>query len=150
MDDLAAHLTVLGVSFLAATIIPGSSEVVLVALVLERPAEFMTLFLAATIGNTAGSAVNWVLGRWFHGFAGRRWFPVSRGQLDKAARWFNRYGIWSLLFAWLPIIGDALTVIAGTLKVNIYTFVALVAIGKAARYVAVLWGSEALRSVIAG
>jgi membrane protein YqaA with SNARE-associated domain len=67
----------------------------------------------------------------------------------KAARWFSRYGIWSLLFAWLPIVGDALTVIAGALKVNIYPFAALVAIGKATRYVALLWGSEALRSVIA-
>jgi membrane protein YqaA with SNARE-associated domain len=149
MDELAAHLTVLGVSFLAATIIPGSSEVVLVAMVLERPAELITLFLTATVGNTAGSAVNWVLGRWFQRFAGRRWFPASQGQLDKAAKWFNKYGIWSLLLAWLPIVGDALTVIAGALKVNIYAFVALVAMGKATRYLALLWGSEALRSVIA-
>jgi membrane protein YqaA with SNARE-associated domain len=148
MDELTAHLTLLGVSFLAATIIPGSSEVVLVATVLERPAELITLFLA-TVGNTAGSAVNWVLGRWFQRFAGRRWFPASQGQLDKAAKWFSKYGIWSLLLAWLPIVGDALTVIAGALKVNIYAFVALVAIGKATRYVALLWGSEALRSVIA-
>jgi membrane protein YqaA with SNARE-associated domain len=150
MDELAAHLTLLGVSFLAATIIPGSSEVVLVTMVLERPAELMTLFLAATVGNTAGSVVNWALGRWFQRFAARRWFPASQRQLEKAAHWFNRYGIWSLLLAWLPIIGDALTVIAGTLKVNIYAFIALVAVGKAARYVAVLWGSEALRNVVAG
>ncbi len=150
MDELAAHLTVVGASFLAATIIPGSSEVVLVAMVLERPAELMTLFLAATVGNTMGSAVNWVLGRWFQRFAGRRWFPVSQSQLERAAIWFNRYGIWSLLLAWLPIVGDALTVIAGALKVNIYAFVVLVAMGKAARYVAVLWGSETLRNVVAG
>lgn len=150
MDDLAAHLTILGVSFLAATIIPGSSEVVLVAMVLERPTELMTLFLAATVGNTAGSAVNWALGRWFQRFAGRRWFPASQTQLDKAARWFNKYGIWSLLLAWLPIVGDALTVVAGALRVNIYVFVTLVAVGKAARYIAVLWGSEALRNVVAG
>jgi membrane protein YqaA with SNARE-associated domain len=149
MDELTAHITLLGVSFLAATIVPGSSEVVLVAMVLERPAKLITLFLAATVGNTAGSAVNWALGRWFQRFAGRRWFPASQGQLDKAARWFSRYGIWSLLLAWLPIVGDALTVIAGALKVNIYAFIALVAIGKATRYVALLWGSEALRSVIA-
>lgn len=149
MDDLAAHLTILGVSFLAATIIPGSSEVVLVAMVLERPTELMTLFLVATVGNTAGSAVNWVFGRWFQRFAGRRWLAASRSQLEKAARWFNKYGIWSLLLAWLPIVGDALTVVAGALKVNIYAFVALVAVGKAARYIALLWGSEALRSVVA-
>lgn len=150
MDDLAAHLTILGVSFLAATIIPGSSEVVLVTMVLERPGELVSLFLTATVGNTAGSAVNWVIGRWFQRFAGRRWFPASQTQLDRAARWFNRYGIWSLLLAWLPIVGDALTVIAGALKVNIWAFVALVGVGKAARYVVVLWGSQALTSLVAG
>ena len=149
MDQLAAHFTVLGASFLAATIVPGSSEVVLVALVHERPAELITLFLVGTIGNTAGSVVNWVLGRWFQRFVGRRWFSASQGQLDKATKWFNKYGIWSLLFAWFPVVGDALTVIAGALKVNIWAFIGLVAIGKAARYVVVLWGSQALIELVA-
>jgi membrane protein YqaA with SNARE-associated domain len=54
-----------------------------------------------------------------------------------------------LLLAWLPIVGDALTVIAGALRVNIYAFVALVAVGKAVRYVAVLWGSEILPRLLA-
>jgi membrane protein YqaA with SNARE-associated domain len=144
MDELTAHLTLLGVAFLAATIVPGSSEVMLVAMVHERPTDLATLFLVATIGNTAGSVVNWVLGRWFQRFAGRRWFPASQAQLDKAAMWFNKYGTWSLLFAWFPVVGDALTVIAGALKVNIWAFIGLVAIGKAARYVVVLFGSKAL------
>lgn len=150
MSALAAHLTLLGTAFLAATIIPGSSELVLVGMVLDRPEAVATLFLTATVGNTAGSAANYVLGRCFLRYGARRWFPASQKQLDRADAWFNRYGAWSLLLAWLPIVGDALTVIAGALKVNIYVFVILVAVGKAARYVAVLWGSEALRSVIGG
>jgi membrane protein YqaA with SNARE-associated domain len=149
MGDLAAHLSLLGVSFLAATVVPGSSEVMLIALVFQYPEDVATLFLVATVGNTAGSAVNWVLGRWFQSFLGRRWFPATQAQLEKASRWFNRYGIWSLLLAWLPIVGDALTVVAGALRVNIYAFIALVAVGKAARYVVVLGGSEILANLLA-
>lgn len=149
MGEVAAHLSLLGVSFLAATVVPGSSEVMLVAMVFQHPDNVATLLLIATVGNTAGSAVNWVLGRWLQRFSGRRWFPATQSQLDTASRWFNKYGIWSLLLAWLPIVGDALTVIAGALRVNIYAFVALVAIGKAARYVAVLWGSAILANLLA-
>ncbi len=145
MSELAAHLTLLGTAFLAATIVPGSSELVLIGMVLDRPDAVATLFLTATIGNTAGSATNYVLGRWFLRYATRRWFPASQKQLDHACSWLNRYGAWSLLLAWLPIVGDALTVIAGTVRMNIYAFLALVGAGKAARYAVVLWGTEALR-----
>lgn len=148
MSELAAHLTLLGTAFLAATIVPGSSELVLVGMVLDRPEAAATLFLTATIGNTAGSAANYVLGRWFLRYATHRWFPASQKQLDQAGSWFKRYGAWSLLLAWLPIVGDALTVIAGTVRMNIYAFLVLVGIGKAARYVAVLWGTEAIRLML--
>jgi membrane protein YqaA with SNARE-associated domain len=148
MSELAAHLTLLGSAFLAATIIPGSSELVLIGMVLDRPDAVVTLFLTATIGNTAGSAVNYVLGRWFLRYATRRWFPASQKQLDRAGAWFNRYGAWSLLLAWLPFVGDALTLIAGAVRMNVYAFVGLVGIGKAVRYAAVLWGTEMLRAVL--
>lgn len=147
MSEIAAHLTLLGAAFLAATIVPGSSELLLFGLILDRPEAVVTLFLTATIGNTAGSAANYVLGRWLLGYATRRWFPASQKQLDRAGAWFSRYGAWSLLFAWLPIVGDPLTVIAGTVRMNIYAFLALVGTGKAARYAAVLWGAEAFRYV---
>ena len=145
MSSLSAHLSIFAVSFLAATILPGSSEVLLVALLFERPSDSMSLLVVATIGNTLGSVVNWVLGRAFLHFAGRRWFPVSQRQLDRASAWFGKYGVWSLLLAWFPVVGDALTVVAGTLRVRILPFVVLVATGKALRYVAVIWGSELLR-----
>jgi membrane protein YqaA with SNARE-associated domain len=148
MSSLSAHLSIFAVSFLAATILPGSSEVLLVALLLDRPSDSLTLFAVATIGNTLGSVVNWVLGRAFLHFADRRWFPVSQRQLDRASAWFRRYGVWSLLLAWFPIIGDALTVIAGTLRIRILPFVALVATGKALRYLAIIWGSEALQVLL--
>ena len=148
MSSLSAHLSIFAVSFLAATILPGSSEVLLVALLLDRPSDSTTLLVVATIGNTLGSVVNWVLGRTFLHFADRRWFPVSQRQLDRASAWFRKYGIWSLLLAWFPVVGDALTVIAGTLRVRILPFVALVATGKALRYLVVIWGSEALQLLI--
>jgi membrane protein YqaA with SNARE-associated domain len=147
MSDLTAHLALLATAFLAATIVPGSSELVLIGMVLDRPDAVGTLFLTATIGNTAGSAVNYVLGRWFLRYATRRWFPASQKQMDRAGAWFNRYGGLSLLFAWLPIVGDALTVMAGTVRMNIYAFLGIVGVGKAARYVVVLWGTEAIRHV---
>lgn len=148
MSSLSAHLSIFVASFLAATILPGSSEIVLVALLFERPSDSVTLFAVATIGNTLGSVVNWLLGRGFLHFADRRWFPVSQRQLDSASNWFRKYGRWSLLLAWFPIVGDALTVIAGALRVGIIPFVTLVAIGKALRYIAVIWGAGALRALV--
>jgi membrane protein YqaA with SNARE-associated domain len=84
MTDLTAHLALLGTAFLAASIIPGSSEVGLAGMVLDRPDATASLFLTATVGNNAGSAVNYVLGRWFLRYASRRWFPASQKQLDRA------------------------------------------------------------------
>lgn len=147
MSFVAAHASLLAVSFLAATILPGSSEVLLATLALSRPADALSLFTVATIGNTLGATANWVLGRWFLRHSGKRWFPVSERGLTLATRWFNRYGVWSLLFSWVPIVGDPLTVVAGILKVNLSLFLAAVAAGKAARYAAILWGVDALARV---
>ena len=146
MDGLAAHLSLVAVAFLAATILPGSSEALLAALLLQRPQDVVSLFLAATAGNTAGAAVNWVLGRWLAHFAGRPWFPVSPLWVGRASDWFRRYGAWLLLFSWVPVVGDPLTVAAGLLRVRFIPFLVLVALGKAARYAALIGGVEALRA----
>ena len=98
------------------------------------------LFAVATVGNTLGSAVNWVIGRGIARFRDRPWFPVSEARYQAACRHFARYGLWSLLFAWLPFIGDPLTVVAGALRVPFGRFLALVAIGKATRYAMVIAG----------
>ena len=148
MDDLTAYASLFTAAFLSATVLPGSSEVVLVMLVLERKLDVTTLLLVATIGNTLGSVLGWILGRWFGNLAQRRWFPASEAQMERASRWFRRYGIWALALAWVPIVGDALTIVAGVLRVNLGLFVVLVGLGKALRYVAVLYGADALHALM--
>jgi membrane protein YqaA with SNARE-associated domain len=85
-----------------------------------------------------GSIVNWLLGRGIDRFRDRKWFPASQAQLDRAASWYQRYGKWTLLLSWAPIIGDPLTVIAGVLREPLLSFVILVAIAKTGRYLAIL------------
>ena len=126
-------------AFLAATLLPMSSEVVLAGLIAARAHPPWALFTVALVANTAGSAFNWWLGRFLLHFQDRRWFPVSKPALEHAHDGFQRWGVWSLLFAWLPFIGDPLTVAAGVLRVDFRLFLLLVGIGKAARYAAVVW-----------
>jgi membrane protein YqaA with SNARE-associated domain len=113
---------------------------VLAGLIANGAGDPAALFAVATIGNTLGSVVNWLIGRGIAQFRERRWFPVSRERYEQASRLFARYGLWSLLFAWLPFVGDPLTIVAGTLRVPLGWFVLLVGIGKAARYAMVIAG----------
>jgi protein-S-isoprenylcysteine O-methyltransferase Ste14 len=69
--------------------------------------------LVASVGNVAGSVINWALGRGIEHFRERRWFPIKPAALARAERWYARYGRWSLLLSWAPVIGDPLTMIAG-------------------------------------
>lgn len=128
------HVGLFAAAFLAATIFPLQSELVLVGLLAGEPSHWPTLLLAASVGNTLGSLVNWLLGRFIEQFRDRRWFPVKPTDYERVERWYARWGIWSLLFAWLPFGGDALTVVAGALRTPLLPFVALVGIGKTARY----------------
>lgn len=134
MPDLAAYVGLFGAAFLAATIVPAQSEAVLVAMLLDERYSILALLLAATVGNVLGAVVNWVLGRGIERFRDRRWFPASAAGLDRATRWYGRYGRWSLLLSWLPIGGDALTVVAGVLREPLWSFVAIVTMAKAGRY----------------
>ncbi len=101
---------------------------------LQEGADPWLLLLAATLGNTLGAVVNWFLGQQLLKFQDKRWFYFSPAQISRAQHWFQRRGVWSLFFAWLPIGGDALTLIAGVMKVRLATFLVLVGIGKALRY----------------
>lgn len=125
-------------ALLAATLVPFSSEVLLGGM--AAAAEFSTwgLLIAASAGNVLGAVVNWGLGRYCLHWRDRRWFPVSKPQLDRAGGWFGRYGVWSLLLAWVPIIGDPLTFAAGVLRVRFGLFLILVTISKTGRYLVVL------------
>ena len=128
------YLTVFSSAFLAATIVPFASEIALTG-ALAAGGAVHWLVLVATLGNTLGAVVNWAVGRFIERFRDRRWFPANREQLERAQAWFKRYGVWSLLFAWLPVVGEPLTVVAGAMRVHIAPFLILVAIGKGLRYV---------------
>ncbi|RRJ85497.1 DedA family protein [Aestuariirhabdus litorea] len=96
------------------------------------------LWGAATLGNTLGSCVNWQLGRYLLHFQERRWFPFSGEQLERAQSRFNRWGLWSLLLSWVPVIGDPITFAAGVMRVRFATFLLLVLLAKGGRYALVI------------
>lgn len=121
-------------AFGAATILPLQSEAVLVALLMADSAPPWLVITVASVGNVAGSVVNWLLGRYIEHFRDRRWFPVKPGAMARAETWYQRHGKWSLLLSWVPIVGDPLTVIAGVLREPLPIFVLLVAIAKTTRY----------------
>lgn len=132
------YLALFFASLLAATILPASSEVLLFALLKQGMAPTL-LVLTATIGNTLGSWVNWLLGRCLLRFQHRKWFYFKPSQIARGQRGFQRYGQWTLLFAWLPVVGDALTLVAGILRVHWLPFLILVATGKSIRYIAIAY-----------
>jgi membrane protein YqaA with SNARE-associated domain len=137
---ITSALLLFGSAFLAATILPFYSEVVLFAL-LRQGGDPLFLLLVATTGNTLGSVVNWWLGLCLLRFQNRRWFYFTPAQIARAQAWFQRYGVWTLLLAWLPLGGDPLTLVAGVMKVRLGIFLVLVALGKGLRYVAVIYFS---------
>ena len=136
-----AYLTLFSIAFLAATILPFSSEVVLVGLSASS-GEKIPLLVVASFGNVLGSSFNWVLGKYTRNLETKKWFPFSINQLQKASFWFTKYGKWSLLFAWLPIIGDPLTFIAGVVRLHFVPFLILVTIGKVSRYILIIIGVD--------
>jgi membrane protein YqaA with SNARE-associated domain len=134
--DLAVYGGLFLAAFAAATMLPMQSEALLVALLLADHSPWL-LVAVASAGNILGSVVNWLLGRGIEHFAGQRWFPARGTGWERAQRWYARYGKWSLLLSWAPIVGDSLTLIAGALREPLGTFLLLVAIAKIGRYVVV-------------
>ena len=132
----------------SATILPGTSEAALATLVASGDHAVWWLVLVATAGNVLGSCVNWALGLYIDHFKDRRWFPVSPDALDRASHWFGKYGLWALLLAWLPIIGDPLTLFAGVMRVRFLPFIVLITIGKAARYTMIAGGTGWIASLL--
>ena len=137
LTSLATYASLFAIAFLAATILPAQSEAVLAGLLTLGSEPWWALIAVATLGNTAGAVVNWMLGRGLEHYQTRRWFPVTPAQLARARIYYERWGRWCLLFAWLPIVGDIFTVLAGVLRERLSVFVPLVAAGKLGRYLVV-------------
>lgn len=139
----ASYLGLFISAFLAATLVPFYSEVLLLGLA-AAGYDLFWLWFWASLGNTLGAVFNWVLGRFLLHYQDRRWFPMRPENLHHAQRWFQRFGVWSLLLAWMPIGGDALTFIAGVMRVHFLVFFILTGIGKATRYLILIGFSSEL------
>ena len=133
------YLSLFIISFLAATILPFSSELTLAGLIATSSYDNLLLLIVASLGNILGSVVNWILGFYSRNLSKKRWFPFKDKQIKKSSKWFNKFGRWSLLFAWVPIIGDPLTLAAGLLRIRFIEFLVLVTIGKVSRYIIVFY-----------
>jgi len=133
------YLSLFIISFLAATILPFSSELTLAGLMATSNYDNLLLLTVASLGNVLGSVVNWILGFYSRNLSKKKWFPFKDKQIKKSSKWFNKFGRWSLLFAWVPIIGDPLTLAAGLLRVKFTEFLILIIIGKVSRYAAIFY-----------
>lgn len=125
-------------ALLSATLLPGSSEAML-AYRVSAGAEPLALLLSATTGNLLGSLITYLMGRAGNNVLHRRWLRIDQRDLARAEAWFARWGLPSLLLAWLPIVGDPLCLLAGLLRVAPGWFLLLVGIGKFARYGFLIW-----------
>jgi membrane protein YqaA with SNARE-associated domain len=137
MLALGVYAGLFGISFLAATVLPAQSEIGLVGLILSEDYSIALLIIVASVGNTLGAIVNWIIGIYVNQLKHKRWFPAKPEQLDKATGWYHKYGRWSLLLSWAPFIGDPLTLAAGVLREPFWSFFILVAIAKTGRYIVV-------------
>lgn len=140
-ESLIAYATLFGWSFLAATVVPLGSEPALFALVL-RGHPFWTAVSIATLGNVAGACTTYWLGRRAALALARR--GVAAVDESRAGRLVRRFGQPAVFFSWVPLIGDALVGAAGAVKMPFWPFLLWLAVGKAARYLAVAWGADAL------
>jgi len=137
MTDLLAYLGLFVTALGAATVLPMQSEAVLVGLLISDRFSAVWLVAVASLGNVLGAIANWMLGRGIERFRDHRWFPIGPAALERAQRWYRRFGKWSLLGSWLPIVGDPITLVGGVLREPLATFILLVAIAKVGRYMAI-------------
>jgi membrane protein YqaA with SNARE-associated domain len=133
------YLSLFFISFLAATILPFSSELTLAGLISTSNYDNLLLLVVASFGNVLGSVFNWSLGFYSRNLTIKKWFPFKETQIERSSKWFSKFGKWSLLFAWVPIVGDPLTFVAGLLRVRFLDFIILVAIGKVSRYLIIFY-----------
>ncbi|ENH9680901.1 MULTISPECIES: YqaA family protein [Enterobacterales] len=134
MSDVLSLASLFASSFLSATLLPGNSEVVLVAMLLSGVSQPWLLVLIATMGNSLGGLTNVILGRFFPLREKSRW-------QEKAVGWLKRYGAATLLLSWMPVIGDLLCLLAGWMRISWGPVLFFLCLGKALRYVLVAWAT---------
>ncbi len=122
-------------AFIAATLFPGGSEVLLVALVKEQPELWIELLVVATLGNSLGSMTSYGLG--YLGRFAKTPEEIATGRFRYSVVLLEKYGYWSLLLAWLPIVGDLLCLLAGWMKMSLIQSAIMIFIGKGLRYLLV-------------
>lgn len=138
---MSALIALFLAAMVAATLLPAQSEAVLVALILGGDFPLWQILTVATAGNVLGAAINWALGRFLVRHADKCWFPIAPAKLGRASAWYRRWGYWSLLGSWLPVIGDPLTFAAGLLREPLWRFLAIVTLAKGGRYVLLAWAT---------
>lgn len=138
MENLGILTGLFTSAFFAATVLPAQSELLLASLTLSAKYNVYYLLIAAISGNVIGSIVNYYLGVYLIHFKDHKYFPIKKNLLKKAEKKYLKYGPLTLLFAWLPVIGDPLTVIAGIFRTKMWQFLILVTIGKSIRYILIV------------
>lgn len=142
------YLTLFLVSFFSATILPSQSELLLGTMIVFTENSVVNLVIIASIGNILGSITNYYIGRYLTKFENTRFVNKNSKSFKKATDLYNKYGKITLFFAWVPVIGDPLTIIAGFFKLNFKKFLIIVSIGKIFRYVVVAWLTVKTQSII--
>ena len=137
MTDVAVYAGLFITALAAGTVLPMQSEAALAGLLLAGAQPPWLLVAVASVGNVLSSVINWLLGRGIERLRDRAWFPAKQDSLERAQRWYQRYGKWSLLLSAAPVVGDPLTLIAGVLREPLPMFLLLVSISKLGRYLIV-------------
>lgn len=118
----------------SASILPGTTEVAMAAAIGAFKLGPVPVILAATTGSVFGSAVQWAIGRYLANYRDHKRFPLKPEQYERYSKWFQRYGVWALGMAWLPGVGDVLTLIGGLFRTPFALSMALVGLAKGARF----------------
>lgn len=118
----------------AASILPGTTEVAMATAIGAFKLHPLPVIAAASAGSVFGSGVQWAIGRFLARYRDHKRFPLKAADYDKYAAWFQRYGVWTLSMAWLPGIGDVLTLIGGLFRTPFWLSMFLVGLAKGARF----------------
>ncbi len=132
-------------SFLAGTFFPFSSETVMAALLLASDMDPVLTVASASIGNVLGSMVNYAIGRMCKPETVNRLFKIKPSRMKRAQKYVGRYGSWMGFFAFLPILGTAISLALGFLRANVWGTLLFTLIGKVARYVIVAYSTLAFK-----